>query len=115
MFGTDKYRVIYGNASPLCARYHQMLQTLKATMILVVESLINKFDEDQLRKEEMHREIERCQSNRQFADNCSDSDSSFHQVRRKKKKKKNVCDFGLCFCFILIFPKSGVSKLYVKN
>ncbi|XP_023203531.1 protein broad-minded isoform X2 [Xiphophorus maculatus] len=61
------------------AQYHQMLQTLKATMILVVESLINKFDEDQLRKEEMHREIERCQPNSQFADNCSDSDSSFHQ------------------------------------
>uniref|UniRef100_A0A3P9PVV4 Protein broad-minded n=1 Tax=Poecilia reticulata TaxID=8081 RepID=A0A3P9PVV4_POERE len=61
------------------AQCHQMLQTLKATMMVAVESLITKFDEDQLRKEEMHREIERCQSNSQFADNCSDSDSSFNQ------------------------------------
>ncbi|XP_014851708.1 PREDICTED: protein broad-minded isoform X2 [Poecilia mexicana] len=61
------------------AQYHQMLQTLKATMMVAVESLITKFDEDQLRKEEMHREIERCQSNSQFTDNCSDSDSSFNQ------------------------------------
>ncbi|KAM4712468.1 protein broad-minded isoform 2-T2 [Anableps anableps] len=61
------------------AQYHQMMQTLKNTMMVVVESLINKFDEDQLRKEEMNREMERCQSNIQYADNCSDSDSSFNQ------------------------------------
>uniref|UniRef100_A0A3B3XPZ8 BROMI N-terminal domain-containing protein n=1 Tax=Poecilia mexicana TaxID=48701 RepID=A0A3B3XPZ8_9TELE len=67
------------------AQYHQMLQTLKATMMVAVESLITKFDEDQLRKEEMHREIERCQSNSQFTDNCSDSDSSFNQVRHAKQ------------------------------
>uniref|UniRef100_A0A3Q3B1D3 Protein broad-minded n=1 Tax=Kryptolebias marmoratus TaxID=37003 RepID=A0A3Q3B1D3_KRYMA len=59
--------------------YQQMTQTLKNTMIVVVESLINKFEEDQLRKEEMHREMESSQSNSQFIDNCSDSDSSFNQ------------------------------------
>uniref|UniRef100_A0A1A8I4K1 Protein broad-minded n=1 Tax=Nothobranchius kuhntae TaxID=321403 RepID=A0A1A8I4K1_NOTKU len=63
------------------AEYQQMIQTLKNTMIVVVESLINKFEEGQLRKEEMHRETDPSQSNiqYQYTDNCSDSDSSFHQ------------------------------------
>lgn len=64
-----------------CGRYQQMMQTLKNTMILVVESLINKFEEDQMRKEEMHREKQHSQSNSHYSDNCSDSDSSFNQVR----------------------------------
>lgn len=50
-------------------------------MIMVVESLINKFEEDQMRKEEMVREKQHCQSSSQYNDNCSDSDSSFNQVR----------------------------------
>lgn len=58
-----------------------MMQTLKNSMIMVVESLINKFEEDQMRKEEMHREKQHSQSNSQYTDNCSDSDSSFNQVR----------------------------------
>ncbi|XP_067097847.1 LOW QUALITY PROTEIN: protein broad-minded [Osmerus mordax] len=60
------------------AEYHQMMQTLKNTMMVVVESLINRFEEDQLRKEEMHRESQTEQSNSHY-DNCSDSDSSFNQ------------------------------------
>uniref|UniRef100_A0A3B4WUY0 Protein broad-minded n=1 Tax=Seriola lalandi dorsalis TaxID=1841481 RepID=A0A3B4WUY0_SERLL len=59
--------------------YQQMMQTLKNTMIMVVESLINKFEEDQMRKEEMPREKQHSQSNSQYTDNCSDSDSSFNQ------------------------------------
>nr|XP_020471046.1 protein broad-minded isoform X2 [Monopterus albus] len=59
--------------------YQQMMQTLKTTMIMVVESLINKFEEDQLKEEEMHREKQHSQSNSQFTDNCSDSDASFSQ------------------------------------
>ncbi|TMS11937.1 Protein broad-minded, partial [Larimichthys crocea] len=61
------------------SEYQQMMQTLKNTMIMVVESLINKFEEDQMRKEEMHREKQHSQSNSQYTDNCSDSDSSFNQ------------------------------------
>ncbi|CAL1586616.1 unnamed protein product [Knipowitschia caucasica] len=57
--------------------YQQMMQGLKNTMALVVESLISKFEEDQLRKEELHREAQLSQSNTQ--DDCSDSDSSFNQ------------------------------------
>ncbi|XP_061563025.1 protein broad-minded isoform X2 [Cololabis saira] len=59
------------------ADYQQMMQTLKSTMITVVDSLINKFEEDQLRKEDAHGEGE--QFNSQNTDNCSDSDSSFNQ------------------------------------
>ncbi|XP_037607378.1 protein broad-minded isoform X2 [Sebastes umbrosus] len=61
------------------AEYQQMMQTLKNTMIMVVESSINKFEEDQMRKEEMHREKQHSQANSQYTDNCSDSDSSFNQ------------------------------------
>ncbi|XP_039980895.1 protein broad-minded isoform X2 [Xiphias gladius] len=61
------------------AEYQQMMQMLKNTMIMVVDSLINKFEEDQMRKEEMHREKQHSQSNSQYTDNCSDSDSSFNQ------------------------------------
>ncbi|KAI3364478.1 hypothetical protein L3Q82_011270 [Scortum barcoo] len=59
--------------------YQQMMQTLKNSMIIVVESLINKFEEDQMRKEEMNRDKQHSQSNSQYTDNCSDSDSSFNQ------------------------------------
>ncbi|XP_076021448.1 protein broad-minded [Genypterus blacodes] len=59
--------------------YKQMMLTLKNTMIVVVESLINKFEEDQQRKEEMNREKLDNQSNNQYTDNYSDSDSSFNQ------------------------------------
>uniref|UniRef100_A0A8C4E6H2 Protein broad-minded n=1 Tax=Dicentrarchus labrax TaxID=13489 RepID=A0A8C4E6H2_DICLA len=59
------------------AEYQQMMHTLKNTMIMVVESLINKFEEDQMRKEEMQQQ--HSQSNNQYTDNCSDSDSSFNQ------------------------------------
>ncbi|CAJ1077981.1 protein broad-minded isoform X2 [Xyrichtys novacula] len=59
------------------AEYQQMMQTLKSSMIIVVESLINKFEEDQMKKEEIQKQ--HSQSNSQYADNCSDSDSSFNQ------------------------------------
>lgn len=67
--------------SDVCFRYQQMMQTLKHTMNIVVESLINKFEEDQMRKEEMVREKQHSQANSQYNGNCSDSDSSFNQVR----------------------------------
>uniref|UniRef100_A0AAX7U2X2 Protein broad-minded n=1 Tax=Astatotilapia calliptera TaxID=8154 RepID=A0AAX7U2X2_ASTCA len=63
------------------AEYQQMIHTLKNTMITVVESLKNKSEEDQLRKEETHQEKQHRQSNIQFTDNCSDSGSSFKQLQ----------------------------------
>ncbi|KAM8832406.1 protein broad-minded isoform 2-T2 [Spinachia spinachia] len=59
--------------------YQQMMQNLKNTMTMVVQSLINKFEEDQMKKEEMLKEKQHGQSNSQLTDNCSDSDSSFNQ------------------------------------
>lgn len=61
-----------------------MMQTLKNTMMVVVESLINKFEEDQLKKEEMHRRSHCEQLDGHYMDNCSDNDSSFSQVCSEK-------------------------------
>uniref|UniRef100_A0AAR2LDU1 Protein broad-minded n=1 Tax=Pygocentrus nattereri TaxID=42514 RepID=A0AAR2LDU1_PYGNA len=61
------------------SQYKQMMQTLKQTMMVIVESLINKFEEDQLKKEEMNRNSQHEQSSSHYTDNCSDSDSSFNQ------------------------------------
>ncbi|XP_062858509.1 protein broad-minded isoform X2 [Trichomycterus rosablanca] len=60
-------------------QYRQMMQTLKQSMGVIVESLINKFEEDHLNKEETHRRSQREQFSSHYTDNCSDSDSSFHQ------------------------------------
>uniref|UniRef100_A0AAY4BMH9 Protein broad-minded n=1 Tax=Denticeps clupeoides TaxID=299321 RepID=A0AAY4BMH9_9TELE len=63
--------------------YKQMMQTLKNTMMVAVESLINKFEEDQV-----DRASRREQTDSQYTDNCSDSDSSFNQsyafIRREQ-------------------------------
>lgn len=68
-------------------RYLQMIQTLKNSMIMVVESLVNRFEEDRLKKEEEEEEemqgAREKQSSSQFMDNCSDSDSSFNQVNQE--------------------------------
>ncbi|MFT7802979.1 protein broad-minded [Arapaima gigas] len=59
--------------------YKQIMHMLKNTMMVVVESLINKFEEDQLKKEETQRKNQHEQSGSTYTDNCSDSDSSFNQ------------------------------------
>ncbi|XP_048387380.2 protein broad-minded isoform X2 [Stegostoma tigrinum] len=59
--------------------YKEMMQSLKSTMMIVVESLINKFEEDQLKKEELHRKKTREQHTSYCMDSCSDSGSSFNQ------------------------------------
>ncbi|KAK1795615.1 hypothetical protein P4O66_001110 [Electrophorus voltai] len=58
-----------------------MMQALKQTMMVIVESLLNKFEEDQLKKEEMNQKSPHEQFSSHYTDNCSDSDSSFNQVR----------------------------------
>lgn len=79
-----------------------MMQTLKTTMIMVVESLINRFEEDHMRKEEMVQEKQHSQSNSQYADNCSDSDSSFNQV----KDKVHTLWWQVSFCWFNHLSKS---------
>ncbi|XP_029705480.1 protein broad-minded-like isoform X2 [Takifugu rubripes] len=63
------------------AEYQQMMQTLKNSMSLVVESLIKNCEEDQRQKEVLVQEKQHIQSSSQYNynDNCSDSDSSFNQ------------------------------------
>ncbi|KAM7171871.1 protein broad-minded isoform 2-T4 [Macrochelys suwanniensis] len=59
--------------------YREMMHSLKNVMMVVVESLINKFEEDQMRNKEMHRKTKREQHSAYYTDNCSDSDSSFNR------------------------------------
>ncbi|XP_062980795.1 protein broad-minded [Elgaria multicarinata webbii] len=59
--------------------YREMMHSLKNVMTVVVESLINKFEEDQMRYKEMQRKVRTEQHSSYYADNCSDSDSSFNQ------------------------------------
>ncbi|XP_061479706.1 protein broad-minded isoform X2 [Rhineura floridana] len=59
--------------------YREMMHSLKNVMMVVVESLINKFEEDQMRYKEMQRKVKTEQPSSYYTDNCSDSDSSFNQ------------------------------------
>nr|XP_028579121.1 protein broad-minded [Podarcis muralis] len=59
--------------------YREMMHSLKNVMMVVVESLINKFEEDQMRYKEIQRKVKTEQHSSYYTDNCSDSDSSFNQ------------------------------------
>lgn len=64
-------------------RYQQMMQTLKNSMSQVVESLINKCEEDQRKKEGLVYDKQYIESGSQdnCNDSCSDSECSFNQVK----------------------------------
>lgn len=57
-----------------------MMHSLKNIMMVVVESMINKFEEDETRSQDRQRKVQKEQSGSCCTDNCSDSDSSFNQV-----------------------------------
>ncbi|XP_030054422.1 protein broad-minded isoform X2 [Microcaecilia unicolor] len=59
--------------------YKEMMYSLKNVMAVVVESLISKFEEDQMKNKEIQRKTQQEQHSGHFTDNCSDSDSSFNQ------------------------------------
>uniref|UniRef100_A0A8D2CNU1 Protein broad-minded n=1 Tax=Sciurus vulgaris TaxID=55149 RepID=A0A8D2CNU1_SCIVU len=59
--------------------YEEMMHSLKNVMMVVVESMINKFEEDEIRSQERQKKILKEKSNSYCTDNCSDSDSSFNQ------------------------------------
>ncbi|GAB5571853.1 protein broad-minded isoform X1 [Prionailurus iriomotensis] len=59
--------------------YKEMMHSLKNIMMVVVESMINKFEEDEVRSQESQKKIQKEKSNSYCTDNCSDSDSSFNQ------------------------------------
>ncbi|XP_062426912.1 protein broad-minded [Rhea pennata] len=59
--------------------YREMMLALKNVMMVVVESLINKFEEDRMHNKELDSKTKKeCQSG-YYTDNYSDSDSSFNQ------------------------------------
>lgn len=59
--------------------YTEMMLSLKNVMMAVVETLLNKFEEDQAKNREMQKKAFHEQHSSRYADNCSDSDSSFNQ------------------------------------
>uniref|UniRef100_A0AC11CCG5 TBC1 domain family member 32 n=1 Tax=Ovis aries TaxID=9940 RepID=A0AC11CCG5_SHEEP len=59
--------------------YKEMIHSLKNIMMIVVESMINKFEEDEIRSQERQKKIQKEKSSSYCTDNCSDSDSSFNQ------------------------------------
>ncbi|XP_053566762.1 protein broad-minded [Bombina bombina] len=59
--------------------YSEMMHSLKNVMMAVVETLLNKFEEDQARNREMQKKNLHEQHTSRYTDNCSDSDSSFNQ------------------------------------
>ncbi|KAM4771016.1 protein broad-minded [Rhinophrynus dorsalis] len=59
--------------------YTDMMHSLKNVMMAVVETLLNKFEEDQVRNREMLTKTLQEQHGPRYPDNCSDSDSSFNQ------------------------------------
>lgn len=69
-------------------RYTEMMLSLKNVMMAVVETLVNKFEEDQAKNREMQKRALHEQSSCRYTDNCSDSDSSFNQVCVCCKKRK---------------------------
>ncbi|KFW68226.1 Protein broad-minded, partial [Pygoscelis adeliae] len=59
--------------------YREMMHALKNVMMVVVESLINKFEEDRMRNKELDSKTKKERQSGYYTDNCSDSDSSFNQ------------------------------------
>ncbi|GAB1295116.1 Protein broad-minded [Apodemus speciosus] len=59
--------------------YKEMMHSLKSIMMVVVESMMNKFEDDETRSQDRQRKAQKEQSGSCCTDNCSDSDSSFNQ------------------------------------
>ncbi|XP_021150133.2 protein broad-minded isoform X1 [Columba livia] len=59
--------------------YREMMHALKNVMMVVVESLINKFEEDRMRNKELDSKTRNGRQSGCYTDNCSDSDSSLNQ------------------------------------
>ncbi|XP_076773149.1 protein broad-minded isoform X3 [Arvicanthis niloticus] len=60
-------------------KYKEMMHSLKNMMMVVVQSMINKSEEDETRSQDRQRKMQKEQSGSCCTDNCSDSDSSFNQ------------------------------------
>ncbi|XP_008834019.3 protein broad-minded, partial [Nannospalax galili] len=60
-------------------RYKEMMHSLKNIMMVVVESMVNKFEEDETQSQDRQSKMQKEASNSYCTDNCSDSGSSFNQ------------------------------------
>lgn len=76
------------------------MHALKNVMMVVVESLINKFEEDRMRNKELDGKTKNERQSGYYTDNCSDSDSSFNQVQ---------CVFSLCYEISMVLQNCEVS------
>uniref|UniRef100_A0A674H2U8 Protein broad-minded n=1 Tax=Taeniopygia guttata TaxID=59729 RepID=A0A674H2U8_TAEGU len=59
--------------------YREMIHALKNVMMVVVESLINKLEEDRMHDKDLASKAKKERQSGYYTDNCSDSDSSFNQ------------------------------------
>ncbi|KFQ35971.1 Protein broad-minded, partial [Mesitornis unicolor] len=59
--------------------YREMMHALKNVMMVVVESLINKFEEDRMHNKDPDSKTKKERQSGYYTDNCSDSDSSLNQ------------------------------------
>lgn len=59
--------------------YKEMMHSLKSIMMVVVESMMNKSEEDETRSQDQQRKLQKEKPGSCCTDNCSDSDSSFNQ------------------------------------
>jgi len=72
------------------------MHALKNVMMVVVESLVNKFEEDRMHNKELDSKPKKDRQSGYYTDNCSDSDSSFNQVQSI---------FSLCYEISIVLQK----------
>ncbi|XP_075453871.1 protein broad-minded isoform X2 [Ascaphus truei] len=92
--------------------YAEMMHSLKNAMMTVVETLLNKFEEDQAKNRETQKKTLHEQHSGRYTDNCSDSDSSFNQVR--KEAMQTLCsappsDVLNCECWSVLHKNLTLS------
>lgn len=76
------------------------MHALKNVMMVVVESLINKFEEDRMHDKDLASKAKKELQSGYYTDNCSDSDSSFNQVQ---------WGFSLCYEISMILQNCWIS------
>lgn len=82
------------------------MHSLKNIMMVVVEAMINKFEEDETRSQDRQRRLQKEEHDSCCTDNCSDSDSSFNQVGSSFPSlvlKQSLIITGLHVCFLIFF------------
>ncbi|OXB74853.1 UNVERIFIED_CONTAM: hypothetical protein H355_006472 [Colinus virginianus] len=81
-------------------QYREMMHALKNVMTVVVESLINKFEEDQMCYTGLDSKAKKKYQSDFYTDNYSDSDSSFSQVNAFSLSVMNLCIISGIFIYL---------------